>query len=1269
MSGHNAFAGHTWRAGRYLDALAPTHFLVDERSEAELIAFAAKLAGLLKFHDDATDAETATFRALFEGDFTILLAEMSVVDHARQYTQVTADEGADLEAGIAKAIAALTRWYQRLEGSCGRLDKPNPIAEELLESFEALVHQELDGLLVRDGPAYAAESGFARILRLAALAQAQDPGAFFSAINRVQQAISANARAHLVEVLSHRSDHPAHIGLYLAFARLMRSAQAHLNDFTERHLDHFYRDHLKLKQAPSQADIAHVWFQGLPGKRRTQWLPAGTVLGAGITPEGRAIEYETRDELILTDVQIEHIRAIQVNRADDGIVFSVKQAEHLEQVEIPPSDQAEGGGWRPFGPWDGQSAVVSSEAVFGLMVSAPILALADGVRTIEISLLINNPALFEKTPGMLDPNLFRHAVTVADGFFPVDAELTLDGNAVLFRITLPANAPPVEPFAGSGLRWPAWRVTLATDWQDYAYSRLLGVDLHDVKIGVTVEGMRAFSVRNPEGPVDISKPFTPFGGLPVVGAAMILSSPEWRGRNLTSFQVEMDWSNLPKDLGVYYADYGGDIRTGSFRAALTRLEGNRWNAVAPMPLPPRQEGMTFPLFTAPPLGPEAGTQPDPSAEEDQSGNLVDPYQKYAFRLGDTGMLPPRDHYARPQGTERAIDTSGSTFRMTLTAPALAFGHAVYPGLVANASLNQALELSKGPTAKLTGAATKFAQKGVKWVAEKIGAETDEPAAPAVLLLPPFAPMVKDFRIGYTAEVSLNLALAGGAGEVYRLDSFGRRKRISSKTPLVEALSEDGFLFLGLSGVDLINRHPISLLFHINDQAGENRVAGDSNKTAAVDWCYLSAAGWERFPSDGVRVDETRGLIQSGIVKLDPQPGMCGDTDSPDLVWVRASSRGNMDRFGSILGVHANAISAVRSSKVEAVNGRWTLPAGSIKQISSQGFQVTAVHQPFQTKDGQPPESTLDFRVRVSERLRHKNRAVQPQDYEQLTLTRFPDVGDAKCLTGPNGQVTLVVGPVRQESVRMMKAAGGRLVAGSAPQEQDRKPKLSAGRLLDIQEYLEGLAPAAAGKLVVRSPIYDQVRVSAWIDADDRELDVLLYGLEQAADKAIAPWLYDPEAPLSIGPAESRVDISKVQQALAQVAHVKAVSAVSLLQIIEAEGLGQDAKITHSLRDTASVEDQSKARHAALAASSEWNVLTPARRHNFRILKTPKIRNAELRREFRVVSAQEAQDESQERRMIYLERAGIGNLSIGSELVICEVAGEVAGKRPVYRVKR
>src|SRR5690606_13831713 len=94
-----------------------------------------------------------------------------------------------------------------------------------------------------------------------------------------------------------------------------------------------------------------------------------------------------------------------------------------------------------------------------------------------------------------------------------------------------------------------------------------------------------------------------------------------------------------------------------------------------------------------------------------------------------------------------------------------------------------------------------------------------------------------------------------------------------------------------------------------------------------------------------------------------------------------------------------------------------LPAGSISKLIMRVPQIKGVSQPFSSFGGLHEEADTAYYRRVSERLRHKNRAITLWDYEHLILQAYPEVYKIKCLNHTSatsfvspGDVLLVVVP-------------------------------------------------------------------------------------------------------------------------------------------------------------------------------------------------------------------------------------------------------------------
>lgn len=89
-----------------------------------------------------------------------------------------------------------------------------------------------------------------------------------------------------------------------------------------------------------------------------------------------------------------------------------------------------------------------------------------------------------------------------------------------------------------------------------------------------------------------------------------------------------------------------------------------------------------------------------------------------------------------------------------------------------------------------------------------------------------------------------------------------------------------------------------------------------------------------------------------------------------------------------------------------------LVANSIGKLLESMAKVKAVTQPFASFGGRPKEKDKTYFVRVSERLRHKDRAVTLWDYEHLVLESFTQIHKVKCLNHMSKDSEIAPGHVK-----------------------------------------------------------------------------------------------------------------------------------------------------------------------------------------------------------------------------------------------------------------
>jgi hypothetical protein len=277
------------------------------------------------------------------------------------------------------------------------------------------------------------------------------------------------------------------------------------------------------------------------------------------------------------------------------------------------------------------------------------------------------------------------------------------------------------------------------------------------------------------------------------------------------------------------------------------------------------------------------------------------------------------------------------------------------------------------------------------------------------------------------------------------------EKLFKKPP--QNLPANGNLFLGFE--NLVPTQTLSLLFKTAEGTGN-----PDHFAPKIIWSYLSDNEWIEFAPQFILKDETLGLKQTGIIRFQI-PGditngntwIKGKENRTDLYWIRASATEFPDDFilvdalPMLRDIYVNAATAIfennHNSQEHLVSG---IPAESISSLRFRDVNVKTVLQPYGSFGGRLSEAgdRLSYYQRINERLRHKHRAVTIWDYERLTLEKFTDVALAKCLShtwrfavAMPGYVTIAVIPYPDKMVGTRKYY----------------PNLDAGTLETIRDYL------------------------------------------------------------------------------------------------------------------------------------------------------------------------------------------------------------------------
>ena len=316
------------------------------------------------------------------------------------------------------------------------------------------------------------------------------------------------------------------------------------------------------------------------------------------------------------------------------------------------------------------------------------------------------------------------------------------------------------------------------------------------------------------------------------------------------------------------------------------------------------------------------------------------------------------------------------------------------------------------------------------------------------------------------EIKTSIQFPNGSYETEGLDNTA---------DAIKLLNGQSACFLGLGGVSANGSETsdpqVSLYIKMADKA--------YLEPCKVTWSYLSGSTWMPFDSGSILKDTTEGLSRSGIVMLSLKPGIFQKNGgmSSDYKWIRAiTDNDNACKIAQIIPC-ALELEYYSGSEGSGPQGK-ILPAGSITKLAGDIPGIKSVSQPFDGLAGKMAETETSFNRRVSEQLRHKNRAWTAWDYEHIVLERFSEVAYVKCLsahtiknqTAP-GALTLIVVP--QSSPTDLKPAPNNVLRN------------------DIANYVrQHCSPFV--NVNVSGPVYKEIRVIVSVHLRDGYFDTGRY---------------------------------------------------------------------------------------------------------------------------------------------------------------------------------
>ncbi len=934
---------------------------------------------------------------------------------------------------------------------------------------------------------------------------------------------SANLTQIIAE-MQRRHDFPPHFALFLCFLKLFEYLQKDINQLTQKHLDFYYNKILKLQLQAPVADHVHILFS-LARHIAETVVETRTLLDAGrdtSLPTPRPLTYTTNEAVVVNNSKIAYQRSVYWDTNTHQLFYALdaKTADGIEKP-LPQENHS----WCAFGPkpkatasCDNFGGAASTKFIeyptlkVGFAVASNILLLAEGRRTIILE-VITAQLLSGSSEYRFDIQLSgqKNWIDLKGQSFKVVATNKLQLECVLEA----SEKEKVVAFDASKLDGnyqttsPVMRCWLVDTSQ---YALLKTIQIESVFIKTKVEGLKkTLILENELGKVSPEKSLMLFGVQPSVGAVLYVGCDEARHKTLESVRVKSEaWAGKPnldehyKNYCTYKKDNSGSVvivgdyrrKEADFKINTEIVNGNLKG----------KSSLQKSLFSG--LGAGLQIQSNTGFIDRVGLNGVFNYRIGGF-VSTGNFVQKKDITKIIWGNLNSPLQNLSDSLLKIELANQDFGHFVYPKIVSDlAAFNANLAANSSDL---------------------------KPIPPA-----PYTPVSAGIQLDYVAVTQSN-QLTDSAFEAYamrdvqffHLGAFGYseehtflKKELDFLTHqeqtsawLMPQYSPHGTFYLGLSGIQPLEA--VSILFQVEEGS-----ANPERPTADVKWSVLVSNQWRLLNEDNILKDTTQQLLTSGIVQfyLPAETTLNHTLLEEQVVWIKAelflnNTSAPHDSVSNLIAIHPQAVLATFNDQQNAPSHyAEPLAAHTISRVREGLSAIKKIEQPYASFGGKPQETNQAFYQRVSERLRHKQRAVAIWDYEHLVLQEFPRIFKVKCLN----HTRLDKQRPKTDPLRLNQLAPGNVVLVVVPDLHNinatnhLEPKVDLNTLKNIDDYLQKHTGLWVD-IQTTNPDYEAVRLKFKVRFK-RGFPFATYQkkLNEALVAYLSPWVKDTSVDIPFG---------------------------------------------------------------------------------------------------------------------------------------------------------
>lgn len=836
------------------------------------------------------------------------------------------------------------------------------------------------------------------------------------------------------------------------------------------------------------------------------WLPFGYYQDENIQ-DGETLNYpELQKAKIGFSVGSD---ILELSEGDRHVQFSIDFKETIDAVNVPTYEELKESVavfYTIKNKWEGPLELQRNTAAVGINLSSKANVTTEAAKAINdynTKVEGNRAELYVKLEAKNESTA------------PYDKEThlgNLSGNTPVFRFIIDINSE-------SGIK----------------VFKAFSNEITACSIQVDVEGMRQLVLDTDTGKLNPTKPGYPFTTMPVIGSNFSIDHDEIFSKNWIKVETTIKWQNTPDNFKEWYGAYQNGLQSNLTRNTYAKSQTEHPKLVVK---PGAKSGanlttdVTDALSTSPKdlVGNKALTLNEfINAVNLNTGDAAKPERKNNTH-GTNTIVSENNYFTAlkyiKKNNQWTLDTTnGANSNSTNLFQDANSDATVNEGIkhecffsISNPVVSDKHQYA-GPI-KLTLNSSFFHDLYPQLYAIALSSKDPNQLIPNK----PYTPFCQEVVVNYTAKEVLNLSSStedsfedrtitlfhelpfGHKVEHDYLRTLYSDSSVSNTCSLVPTVNKGGELYIGLENAE--NLQTVSLFIQLLE--GSENPLVESFDEEDIEWSVLCSDFWQPLNSIAIKMNEIDNFLKSGLVRLEIPKEATKDNMQleKELIWVKAVMPKSFDAVCRVLDISAQGAMAMFVNNDNELSHLETgLPAETISKLEERLSFVKSVTQAFNTFDGKPEETDAAYYKRVSERIRHKNRAIMLWDYENIVLQEFPDIYRVKCLNHTNTKSFL---------------AGGCVTLAIVPDTVNKnmfnilQPRVSKAYLNKIKAYVSQLTSLHVN-LDVINPKYEEVTIEIVVKFYD-QFDRSLYELELNQDlkKFLSPWAFEEAKNVEFG---------------------------------------------------------------------------------------------------------------------------------------------------------